>query len=76
MFIVLVCLLTCIIVVQDLEGKLLVDELCPEVLSQFSGVNPNQPECLSLAWSGDGKTLFAGYSDNLIRAWQVVASAN
>merc|ERR1719319_1261662 len=29
------------------------------------------PQCLSLAWSADGQTLFAGYSDNLIRVWQV-----
>jgi len=58
-----------------LEGKLLVDELCPEVVSQFSGLDTNPPECLCLAWSGDGQTLFAGYSDNHIRAWQVVASA-
>ncbi|PSN31601.1 Guanine nucleotide-binding protein subunit beta-2-like 1 [Blattella germanica] len=60
---------------KDLEGKLLVDELCPEVVSQFSGLDTNPPECLCLAWSGDGQTLFAGYSDNHIRAWQVVASA-
>ena len=30
------------------------------------------PQCLSLAWSADGQTLFAGYSDNLIRVWQVL----
>jgi len=29
--------------------------------------------CLSLAWSPDGQTLFAGYNDNLIRVWQVAA---
>jgi WD40 repeat protein len=29
------------------------------------------PQCLSMAWSADGQTLFAGYSDNLIRVWQV-----
>jgi guanine nucleotide-binding protein subunit beta-2-like 1 protein len=31
---------------------------------------PN-PACLSLAWSADGLTLFAGYSDSLIRVWAV-----
>jgi len=25
--------------------------------------------CLSLAWSADGSTLYAGYTDNLIRVW-------
>ena len=24
-------------------------------------------ECMSLTWSADGQTLFAGYTDNLIR---------
>ena len=28
----------------------------------------------SLSWSADGQTLFAGYSDNLIRVWQVCYS--
>jgi len=28
-------------------------------------------QCISLAWSADGQTLFAGYTDNLIRVWQV-----
>lgn len=50
------------------------DELCPEVITQFSGLDTNPPDCLCLAWSADGQTLFAGYSDNHIRAWQVVPS--
>uniref|UniRef100_A0A452DTL5 Small ribosomal subunit protein RACK1 n=1 Tax=Capra hircus TaxID=9925 RepID=A0A452DTL5_CAPHI len=29
------------------------------------------PQCTSLAWSADGQTLFAGYTDNLVRVWQV-----
>jgi guanine nucleotide-binding protein subunit beta-2-like 1 protein len=28
-----------------------------------------------LAWSADGQTLFAGYTDNLIRAWGVMSRA-
>jgi len=28
-----------------------------------------KPGCLSLAWSSDGTTLYAGYTDNLIRVW-------
>jgi guanine nucleotide-binding protein subunit beta-2-like 1 protein len=27
--------------------------------------------CLSLAWSSDGRTLFSGHTDNVIRAWTV-----
>ena len=40
--------------------------------SQVPGsARADPPQCLSLAWSADGQTLFAGYSDNLIRVWQV-----
>ena len=55
---------------QDLEGKVIVDELKPEVIN-----TGKPPECLSLAWSADGQTLFAGYSDKLIRVWQVSVTA-
>uniref|UniRef100_A0AAY4CKK0 Small ribosomal subunit protein RACK1 n=1 Tax=Denticeps clupeoides TaxID=299321 RepID=A0AAY4CKK0_9TELE len=40
-----------------------------EVISTNSKAEP--PQCTSLAWSADGQTLFAGYTDNLIRVWQV-----
>merc|ERR1712071_257820 len=58
--------------IWDLEGKTQVDELKNEVISsstQNSKADP--PQCLSMAWSADGQTLFAGYSDNVIRVWQV-----
>jgi guanine nucleotide-binding protein subunit beta-like protein len=47
-----------------------VDEIKPE----FSGLGKNatEPECLSLAWSADGQTLFAGYSDNIVRVYSVI----
>ncbi|ORY96143.1 guanine nucleotide-binding protein subunit beta-2-like 1 [Syncephalastrum racemosum] len=56
--------------VWDLENKSLVDELRPEFTT---GGNPHSraPECVSVAWSADGSTLFSGYTDNLIRVWQV-----
>ena len=54
---------------QDLEGKQMVEELKPEVVNRSA--KGDLPQCLSLAWSGDGQTLFAGYSDNKIRVWQV-----
>jgi len=53
---------------QNLEDKKVVNELKLEVI----GIrNCKPPQCISLAWSADGQTLFAGYTDNLIRVWQV-----
>merc|ERR1711864_60687 len=54
--------------IWDLESKNMVEELKPEVPGS---ARADPPQCLSLAWSADGQTLFAGYSDNLIRVWQV-----
>jgi len=48
-------------------GKSTVDELRPELV----GPSNRKTECISLTWSPDGQTLFAGYTDNLIRVWQV-----
>lgn len=59
---------------QDLEGKVVVDELRQEVISQNS-CKAGQPRCISMAWSADGQTLFAGYTDNMIRVWQVSMAA-
>lgn len=59
------------ICVWDLESKLLVDEI---VVEKEEG----QPKayCVSLAWSADGQTLYAGYTDGVIRAWEVSTAAN
>jgi len=54
--------------VWDLESKNEVESLRPEVPGTATS---EPPQCTSLAWSADGQTLFAGYSDNLIRVWQV-----
>jgi len=53
--------------IWDLESKNIVADLTKD----FAEFNPksNNPACLSLAWSSDGSTLFAGYSDHLIRVW-------
>jgi len=59
--------------IWDLEGKDRVDELQPEVIRANSKSGP--PQCISMAWSADGQTLFAGYTDNLIRVWQVSPTA-
>lgn len=54
--------------IWDLASKTMVEELKP-------AKNGDPPQCLSLAWSTDGQTLYAGYSDNIIRVWQVSVSA-
>jgi len=59
--------------IWDLERKELVDELKPEVISTTS--KNKAPQCISMAWSPDGATLFAGYTDNVIRVWQVVPTS-
>lgn len=55
--------------IWDLESKVCVDELKPDFGQTSRKAVPVQ--CISLAWSSDGSTLFAGYTDNLIRIWQV-----
>jgi guanine nucleotide-binding protein subunit beta-2-like 1 protein len=57
--------------IWDLESKVCVDELKPDFPPQGKKAVPIQ--CVSLAWSADGSTLFAGYTDNVIRVWVVSA---
>lgn len=70
-----------VIKIWDLESKLVVAEL---ELTEDPGEdmgnndrnrrkkNKKQPaSCNCIAWSQDGRTLFAGYSDNIIRIWQL-----
>ncbi|CAI8058364.1 Guanine nucleotide-binding protein subunit beta-2-like 1 [Geodia barretti] len=52
--------------IWDLESKALVDELNVDRLS-----TPAAVECVSLSWSNDGQTLFAGYTDGLIRVYDI-----
>jgi len=56
--------------VFDLEKKGAIDDLKPDFIN--TGKKSNPPYCVSLAWSADGQTLFSGYSDNIIRAWQIM----
>jgi guanine nucleotide-binding protein subunit beta-2-like 1 protein len=56
--------------IWDLESKNVVDSLIADPISGDKGQRPN---VLSLAWSADGQTLFAGYTDSVIRVWQVSA---
>jgi guanine nucleotide-binding protein subunit beta-2-like 1 protein len=55
--------------IWDLESKVCVDELKPDIKQRGKKAVPIQ--CISLAWSADGTTLFAGYTDNIIRVWVV-----
>jgi len=57
--------------IWDLESKAVVDELRPEFPPM--GKRALEPRCVSLAWSGDGQTLFSGYTDCIIRVWQVMS---
>jgi len=59
--------------IWDLETKLVVTELNSKVPEFFgAGLKANpRVACISLAWSADGRTLFAGYTDNVIRVWTV-----
>jgi len=63
--------------IWDLESKVCVDELTPDFASKEKKDGKKSKavpiQCISLAWSADGSVLFAGYTDNIIRAWQVTA---
>jgi len=52
--------------IWDLQTKAPVAELCPD---------NKKAQCISLAWSADGSTLYSGYTDNKIRVWGVVSSS-
>merc|ERR1711903_143058 len=57
--------------IWDLEGKGIVDELKLELPPADAKSKALPTACVSLAWSSDGNTLFAGYTDSIIRVWQV-----
>merc|ERR1712028_312162 len=62
--------------IWDLEGKGIVDELKLELPVRDPKSKALPTSCISLAWSSDGNPLFAGYTDTMIRAWQVTAGQN
>jgi guanine nucleotide-binding protein subunit beta-2-like 1 protein len=66
-------LLTLLVVcsLQTFSPRSIVDELKPEFVDV--GANSRDPECVSIAWSSDGQTLFGGFTDNLVRVWTVTA---
>lgn len=58
--------------IWNLETKKLVAELVPDAKNEKA----KKPSCISLAWSGDGATLYSGYTDNVIRVWGVYSSTS
>jgi len=54
--------------IWDLESKGLVAQLDKNI-PDFQAKTAN-PAVVSLAWSADGTTLFAGYTDNMVRVWE------
>jgi guanine nucleotide-binding protein subunit beta-2-like 1 protein len=55
--------------IWDLESKTTIAELTAP--KSESDKKKKSPECLSVAWSADGATLFAGFNDGTIRVWGV-----
>ncbi|KAG9404282.1 Guanine nucleotide-binding protein subunit beta-2-like 1 [Aphanomyces cochlioides] len=55
--------------IWDLESKVVVDEIVPEF--EHVGKKSQPPYCVSLAWSADGSSLFAGYTDGIVRVYAV-----
>ncbi len=62
--------------IQDLERKSVVADLNKTSAgSDFFGGDENpqnkDPIPISIAWSADGTTIYAGYTDNVIRVWEI-----
>ncbi|OQR93861.1 guanine nucleotide-binding protein subunit beta-2 [Thraustotheca clavata] len=58
--------------IWDLESKVVVDEIVPEF--EHVGKKSLPPHCVSLCWSADGASLFAGYTDGIVRVYAVGAN--
>jgi len=58
-----------VIKIWDLETKSPIDDL--KVDATGATARKNAAEVTCLAWAADGKTLYAGYTDNLIRVWRL-----
>jgi len=56
--------------IWDLESRKLVNDISVELKSE-SGKLMKTPKCLALCWSTDGDSLYAGFSDNIIKAYRV-----
>jgi len=58
-----------------LESKKVLETLVPKEESDKDKPSKKAVpiQCISLAWSPDGNTLFVGYTDNTIRVWTVLS---
>jgi guanine nucleotide-binding protein subunit beta-2-like 1 protein len=54
--------------IWDLETKQVVADLTKNSVPDFGA--KGEPACVSLCWSTDGSTLYAGYTDALVRVFQ------
>ena len=57
--------------IWNLGTKSLMKELRPEVFASDGLTRVKPPSAISLAWSNNGKILYAGFSDGIIRAYGV-----
>jgi len=57
--------------IWDLESKSCVAELTLDDETDFPS-NKRKPKCNCICWSIDGVTLYAGYSDSVIRVWKLM----
>jgi guanine nucleotide-binding protein subunit beta-2-like 1 protein len=57
--------------IWDLESKIVVDDLRPELPAQSA--KALVPYCTCLCWSANGSILYSGYTDGIIRAWHVAS---
>jgi guanine nucleotide-binding protein subunit beta-2-like 1 protein len=57
--------------IWDLENKHLVANLNTTTIPDFGNKTKAEPIPVSLAWSHDGNSLFAGYTDNVVRVFEV-----
>ena len=58
--------------VWDLESKSIVEEIKPDFsMNETTSKKAQEPYCVSLAWSADGSTLYAGFTNGKIYSYIV-----
>jgi len=57
--------------IWDLESKVQVGDLIPDGLNAGLSKKAVPTQVISLAWSADGQLLYGGYTDGVVRVWQV-----
>jgi len=61
------------VMIWDLETKNVLANINKDFPDFGVTTQVPKPGCLCIAWSPDGTTLYAGYTDNLVRVWSVSA---